>query len=84
MINGIRKVRLGVDIYDKRILDSCKFISDTVLQNRAIFSLQPAEYKPVSKSMVHNILEFCVSIIIVSGKREGDDRDRETFLLWAQ
>ena len=27
MTNGIRKVRLGVDIFDKRILDSCKFIS---------------------------------------------------------
>ena len=26
--NRIRKVRLGVDIIDKRILDSCKFISD--------------------------------------------------------
>ena len=37
MTNGIRKVRLGVDIFDKRILDSCKFILDTVLQNTALF-----------------------------------------------
>ena len=45
-----KKVRLGVDIFDKRILNSCKFISDTVLQNTAsstaIFSLQPAKYIP--------------------------------------
>ena len=27
MTNGIRKVRLEVDIFDKRILDSCKFTS---------------------------------------------------------
>ena len=50
--NGIRKVRLGMDIFDKRILDSCKFILDTVLQNTAlstaIFSLQLAKYKLVS------------------------------------
>ena len=47
MTNGIRNVRLAVDIFDKRILDSFKFISDTVLQNTAsstaIISLQPAE-----------------------------------------
>ena len=47
MTNGIKKkVRLGVDIFDKRILDSCKFISDIVLQNTAsstaIFSFQLA------------------------------------------
>ena len=51
-----KKVRLGVNIFDKRILESCKFISDTVLQNTAlsttIFSLQPAEYKLVS--IMHN------------------------------
>ena len=32
MTNGIRKVRQGVDIFDKRILDSCKFISDSTLR----------------------------------------------------
>ena len=30
--NGIRKVRQGVDIFDKRILDSCNFISDRYLK----------------------------------------------------
>ena len=30
--NGRRKVRLGVKFLDKRFLDSCKFITDTVLQ----------------------------------------------------
>ena len=71
--NGIRKVRLGMDIFDKRILNSCKFISDTVLLNMALstaifslqpteykpmFSLQPTEYKPVSECMVHNLSRF--------------------------
>ena len=50
--NGIRKVRLGVDILTKEFLILYKYISDTLLQNTAlftaIFSLQPAEYKPVS------------------------------------
>ena len=50
MTKGMRKVRQGVDIFDKRILDSCS--SQTLLQNMAsftaIFSSQPAEYKPVS------------------------------------
>jgi len=50
MTKGMRKVRQGVDIFDKRILDSCS--SQTLLQNMAsstaIFSSQSAEYKPVS------------------------------------
>ena len=62
MTNGIRQGRLGVDIFDKRNLDSCKFISDTVLQNTAssiaIFSLQPEEYKLVPQCMVHNLSGF--------------------------
>ena len=29
MTNGIRKVRQGVEIFDKRNLDSCKFILDS-------------------------------------------------------
>ena len=32
MTNGIRKVWQGVDIFEKRILDSCKFISDSTLR----------------------------------------------------
>jgi len=52
MTNEITKFRLGGDIFDQRILDSCKFILDTVLNDTAsstaIFSLQPAEYNPVS------------------------------------
>ena len=31
-----------MDIFDKRILDSCKFISDTVLQNTVSRTIWPA------------------------------------------
>ena len=56
MTNGIRKVRKGDNIFDKRILDSCKFISDSASEYSLvlIFSLQPAEYNLVSQCMVHN------------------------------
>ena len=51
----------GANLFLKN-LDSCKFISDTILQNTAsstaIFSLQLAEYKPVSQCMVHSIFRF--------------------------
>ena len=43
MTNGKRKVRLGVDIFRQKNLDSCKYTMDIVLQNHAsstaIFSL---------------------------------------------
>jgi len=52
MTNGTRKVRQGVDIFDKRILDSCKFMLDSASEYGliyiAFFSSQLAEYKPVS------------------------------------
>ena len=49
MINGIIKVRQGVAIFDKRILDSCKFILDGALEYSIVYSnLFLAEYKPVS------------------------------------
>ena len=38
MTNGIRKVRKGVDIFDKRILDSCKFISDSASEYGLVYS----------------------------------------------
>ena len=37
MTNGIRKVRKGVDIFKKRILDSCKFISDSTTEYRLFY-----------------------------------------------
>ena len=37
MINRIRKVRLGVDIIDIRILDSCKFISDSASEYSLVY-----------------------------------------------
>ena len=38
MTNGIRKVRKGVDIFDKRILDSWKFISDSVSEYDLVYN----------------------------------------------
>ena len=46
MTNGIRKVRIGVDIIDKRILNSCNSASEYGFVT-AITSLQPAENKRV-------------------------------------
>ena len=38
MTNGIRKVRKGVDIFNKRILDSCKLISDSALEYGLVYN----------------------------------------------
>jgi len=38
MTNGIRKVRKGVDIFEKRILDSCKFISDIASEYGLVYT----------------------------------------------
>ena len=37
MTNGIRKIRQGVDIFDKRILDSCKFIMDSASEYGLVY-----------------------------------------------
>ena len=48
MTNRIRKVRQGVDFFDKIILDSCKlYLGQNFRMSTTIFSTQPAEYKPV-------------------------------------
>ena len=38
MTNGIRKVRLGVEIFDKIILDFCKFISDSASEYGLVYN----------------------------------------------
>ena len=38
MTNVIRTVRKGVDIFDKRILDSFKFISDIASEHSLVYS----------------------------------------------
>ena len=52
MTNGIRKVKLGIDIFDKRILDPCKFILNSASEYSLVYgnlaTLQLAEYKLVS------------------------------------
>ena len=37
MTNGIRKVRKRVDIFDKRILDFCKFILDSASEYGLVY-----------------------------------------------
>ena len=59
MTNWIKKVRLGVDIFYKRILDSYKFISNSASEydsSTAKFSSQPAKYKQKINDFLENIL----------------------------
>ena len=80
MTNEIRKVRLGVDIFDKRILDSCKFISDRIRPHLQ----QPF---PLSRQSINQYLSawcttyqdsiFYISVFLVSDKREGEEKYRE-------
>ena len=57
-----QKGQARIGYFRQKILDSCKFISDTVLQktasSTAIFFLQPAEYKLVSQLMVYTLSGF--------------------------
>ena len=38
MTNGIRKVRKGVNIFDNRICDSCKFILESTSEYGIVYS----------------------------------------------
>ena len=84
MTNGIRKVRLGVDIFDKRILDCCKFISDTVLQNMASSTASfPCSWQNINRyhsawCTTYQDSIFYVSIFVVSGKREREEKHKDT------
>jgi len=80
MTNTIRKVRVGVDIFDKRILDSCKFILDLVLQNTASFTAIFFCSRMLNGEWCTSYQDstFYVSIFLVSGKRKGEERERET------
>ena len=40
MTNWIRKVRLGVDIFDKKILDSCKFKMCALIKTSVVANLE--------------------------------------------
>ena len=81
MTKGIRKVRLGVDTFDKRILDSCKFISDfriqPCLQQSFPCSWQNIKWFHSVWCILLFYSTFYVSILLVSGKREGEEKHRE-------
>jgi len=89
MSNGIRKVRLGVKFFDKRILDSCKFTSDTVLriQHSLVYSnlfLAAAEYNTgniVNGSQPIRILfyMFPFSLFLARGKRKSEKERNLSF-----
>ena len=80
-------VRLGVDIYDKRslILKSSSqtqcFRIGPRLQRSIPCSRQSINWYQSAWCTTNQNSTFCVSIIIVSGKRKGDERERETLLL---
>ena len=82
MTNGIRKVRLGVDFFDKRTLDFSKFISDTVLQNTALSTaIFPCSRLSINRfhsawCTTYGYSTFYVLIFVVSGKREREERER--------
>ena len=85
MTNGIRKVRKGVDIFDKRILNSCKFISDSASEYDLILynyffsrSLLSINWYLSAWCTTYQDSTFYVSIFLVSGKREREERERET------
>ena len=84
MTNGIRKVRQGVDIFNKRNLDSCKFISDNTSEYRLIYSnFFPHSRQSINRyhsawCTIYQDSTFYVSIFLVSGKREGKEKYRVT------
>jgi len=56
MTNGVRKVRQGLDIFDRRILDSCKkfIISDSALEYGLVYkNLFPAASRVTPVCRVH-------------------------------
>ena len=63
--NGIRKVRKGVEISEKKNFGSCKFISDTVLQNRPCLH----QTFPCSRQSINQYQSaWCTSIrILIQG-----------------
>ena len=83
MTNRRRKVRQGVDFFYKRILDSFKF------DHKQCFRIQPCLQQSFPRSQqsisqYHSAWSttyqdsfFYVSIFLVSGKREGEEKHRE-------
>ena len=65
-----------MDIFDKRILNSCKFISDTVLQQSFSCSRQSINRYHCAWCATYKDSTFYASIFLVSGKREGEARER--------
>ena len=89
MTNGIKKVRKGVDIFNKRIFDSCK------LYLGQCFRIQPCLSQlsfPRSQHIInwyhsawcttYQDSTLDVSIFLVSGKREREERERETTIFF--
>ena len=77
MKNGIRKVRKGVNIFDKRIPESCKLISDSAsaLSTAIIYSAGSISIILDGAQPIRILLYIYVSIFLVSGKSEGRGRE---------
>ena len=73
--NGIRKVRLAVDIIDKRILNSCKYILDSALEYGLVYIKSfPCGQQSINRyhsawCTAYQDSTFNVSIFLFSGKR---------------
>ena len=86
MTNGIRKVWKGVEIFNQRILDSCKFITDSSSEYGLVYYYLFLAVSNVNRyhsawCTTYQDSTLYVSIFLVSGKREGEEKHRETLLL---
>ena len=81
--NGIRKVRLGVNIFDKRILI---LVSSSWTQCFRIRPCLQQSFPPSRQSINRYHSAWCTtcqystfygSIFLVSGKREGEEEERD-------
>ena len=83
MTNGIRKVWKGVEIFNQRILDSCKFITDSSSEYGLVYNYLFLAVSNVNRyhsawCTTYQDSTLYVSIFLVSGKREGEEKNRET------
>ena len=83
MTNGIGKVWKGVEIFNQRNLDSCKFITDSgseygLVYNYLFLAVSNANWYHSKWCTTYQDYTLSVSIFLVSGKRDGEVKNRET------
>ena len=83
MTNGIGKVWKGVEIFNQRNFDSCKFITDSGSEYGLVYNYLFLAVSNVNRyhstwCTTYQDSTLSVSIFLVSGKREGEEKNRET------